>query len=128
MFWDLHQQAQIDSQGSRLSINEAVDRSEHSQLFKDVQVLNDRLDVLMVACQAMWEILRDEKGMSEEKLMNKIEEVDLRSGQKDGKMPKLGAVSCHSCQRPNNARHNLCLYCGKDLSSLSATNPHKFNL
>ena len=81
----------------------------------------------MVACQAMWEVLRDDAKIGEEKLLKKIEEVDLRDGKKDGKMPKIkDAAHCIKCQRPNNPRHNICLYCGEQLSK--APDPHVFNV
>ena len=125
MFGDRYRQVIIDSRERRLSTREVTIRSEHSQLFKEVKGLRDRMDALMPSCQSRWEILRDEKGMSEEKGIKKIEEMDLRSGKKDGKME---TVDCRTCDRPNNPRHHLCLYCGNNLPSLAEINPHKFNL
>ena len=43
----------------------------------------------MVACQAMWEVLRDDAKIGEEKLLKKIEEVIYATEKKTAKCPKL---------------------------------------
>jgi ribosomal protein L32 len=67
----------------------------------------------------MWELLRDNVGITDEQLVSKIREVDMRSGRLDGKAPEQPA-ECQSCSRTVNARHVVCLYCGAELS------PHPF--
>ena len=49
---------------------------------------------------------------SEEALMSKIQEIDLKDGVLDGKVRKGPAKKCHECNRTMNRMHNKCLYCG----------------
>ena len=63
----------------------------------------------------MWELLSESIPNAEQKLMGKIEEVDLRDGQKDGKMRRV-ETHCGNCQRPMHKRHQRCLYCGHEMN------------
>ena len=129
MFWNLQQQAEIESNTRDISTNRGDMRWNDRKITNmkyQVDLLTNQTDAMMVACQAMWEVLRDDAKIGEEKLLKKIEEVDLRDGKKDGKMPKIkDAAHCIKCQRPNNP-HNICLYCGEQLSK--APDPHVFNV
>ena len=126
MFWDLYQQSKINEHSARIEKLQESSSREQRNMQRQLQKATDRLDALMIACQAMWEILRDSNGISEENLMKKIKDVDLRSGALDGKMPKQATKSCPSCDRINNPRHNLCLYCGNYLKE--SEDPHVFNM
>lgn len=77
-----------------------------------IRELTDQLDRLQLMNQALWELLRDRLGITEEELERKAEEVDLRDGKADGRMTST-AVRCPTCKRVNNARHGKCLYCGQ---------------
>jgi len=46
-------------------------------------------------------------------LERKIEEVDMRDGQADGRM-KHHPLRCPTCQRVSNSKHWRCLYCGQE--------------
>ncbi|MFW5882588.1 MAG: hypothetical protein ACOCVS_03045 [Planctomycetota bacterium] len=80
--------------------------------------LSQRLDRLCLACQALWELVRDNTALSDEDIATKVAEVDLRDGQSDGKLRTRGGL-CPDCQRPLNARHDHCLYCGTPVPSAS---------
>jgi hypothetical protein len=53
-----------------------------------------------------------------EDLIEKVQEVDLRDGELDGKL--LSLADCLSCTRSNNARRTLCIYCGEELPMSNA--------
>ena len=75
-------------------------------------MLEDKVDSLSLTCQALWEILRDRTKLTEEELLAKISEIDMRDGRADGKMGAKGGP-CSKCGRVLNKRHLRCLYCGE---------------
>ena len=117
MFWELNQQRAIaDARGSAAAAENKADQTREY-----IRMLEGRVDKLQLACQAMWELMRDMARIDEDRLLAKIQEIDLRDGKADGKMSSSG-VACDGCQRPVHARHQKCLYCGKEL-----TRAHSFH-
>lgn len=76
--------------------------------------LHRRIDRLSLACQAMWELLRDKTGVTEAELTDKILEVDLRDGSTDGRMTSA-AVDCPHCHAKTSPRRPTCLMCGVEI-------------
>ena len=60
--------------------------SRASQLEGELEMMNDRIAVLALACQSLWELLQENTGISAAEFDQKMEEIDLRDGVKDGKM------------------------------------------
>ncbi|MBN1516746.1 hypothetical protein JXA32_09280 [Candidatus Sumerlaeota bacterium] len=79
----------------------------------DAMELGMRLDRIALICQAMWELLREHTGMSDEDVMQKMAEIDLRDGKEDGKM-RHKVVTCPNCKRPANTRMARCWFCGQE--------------
>jgi hypothetical protein len=77
--------------------------------------LQSQIDGLLLATQAMWELLRDKTGLSEEDLRQRMEEIDLRDGVRDGRIGPA-KVNCPACNRINNDRRTHCVYCGGALN------------
>ncbi len=71
-----------------------------------------RLDRATLACEAMWTILRDKFGLTDDDLLKRINELDLSDGKLDGKVRKT-PVSCPKCHRTMSARLPRCMYCGQ---------------
>jgi hypothetical protein len=78
-----------------------------------VQQLEARVDKLVLVCRSMWELVRDNTSLTEDDLMNKVLELDLRDGVADGKMQQ-GVQKCAHCGRALSPRHARCLYCGRE--------------
>jgi len=78
--------------------------------------LEQRIDRLSLACQAMWELLRDTTDFDDSSIFQKMEEVDLRDGVADGKMGHT-IGECPQCRRKVNTQRRLCLYCGEPMPS-----------
>ena len=74
--------------------------------------IDARLDRALLACEAMWTLLRDKIGMTDVDLLKRINEIDLSDGKLDGKVRK-SAVSCPSCGRTIARRFPKCMYCGQ---------------
>ena len=82
LFWGFPRQytAPATSSGAEPKASEAV---------RDVRKLQERLDKLTLVSMAMWELLKERGELTEEELMEKVREIDLRDGEPDGKVTKL---------------------------------------
>ncbi|MFI4912526.1 MAG: hypothetical protein ACIAQZ_12745 [Sedimentisphaeraceae bacterium JB056] len=84
---------------------------------ESIKRLAKKLDKVLLINEAMWEILRDEHGYTDEKLKKKIREVDLRDGVEDGKNQPREALTCPSCGRNSLRRNRNCMYCGTEINT-----------
>lgn len=75
-----------------------------------VQNQEARLEKLTLLTVALAELLQ-EMGVSEEKIVAKMQEIDLRDGALDGKIG-AGIVTCEHCGQKYKASHRQCMYCG----------------
>ena len=73
-----------------------------------------RLDSALLVCEAMWTLLRDKVGVTDEDLIKRINDLDLSDGKLDGKVRKP-PVSCPKCQRTIARRMPKCMYCGQPI-------------
>ena len=102
------------------SIRGDVDPSAHAEAAQakgdaratTVAELEARLERTLLACEAMWTLLRDKIGLTDLELIERINDVDLSDGRLDGKVRK-SAVSCPSCGRTISRRFPKCMYCGQ---------------
>ena len=116
--WELHQEG-------RLPEAEAEARAADSKadaVVSEFSRLQRRLDRLALGCQALWELLRERTGISEEELAAKILEVDLRDGQTNGRM-STQITECPKCRSKTNSKRATCVICGARLAS-----PHAFEV
>lgn len=93
---------------------EAPTKSEVSRLRAQVEELQRRLDTMTLAAQAMWELLRAHGRFSDTDLLEKMQEVDLRDGEADGRISS-GLVNCPGCGRRNRTSRRHCVFCGAAL-------------
>ena len=70
-----------------------------------------QIDKLVLVNMALWSLLREKAGLTDEQLRQRIEQIDVADGQLDGRV-QMQAKVCPQCQRVIGARHNRCLYCG----------------
>ena len=78
---------------------------------RDVRYLEGRIDRLTLVNMAMWSLLKDKLGVTEEDLINRMVEIDISDGKADGKVT-TGVRKCGKCGRTLAAKHRKCLYCG----------------
>ncbi len=74
--------------------------------------LEDRLERALMACEALWSLVRDKLELIDLQLIDRINELDLSDGKLDGKVRKT-AVTCPSCNRTIARRFPKCMYCGQ---------------
>ena len=78
-----------------------------------VAALEEHIDKLTLVCAAVWELLREKTGMTEQDLAVRVAMIDARDGVADGKITHT-VRPCGKCGRPVAARHRKCMYCGTE--------------
>ncbi len=76
----------------------------------EVRRLELRIDALALKCEALWELLRENAQLSDDQILTKIDEIDLRDGELDKKV-RHSPFPCPSCGRPATKRRGICIYC-----------------
>jgi hypothetical protein len=108
--WDIYQAHQISELNERVS-NVQVSRTQDA-VARDVAFgLEEKVDKLALICRAMFELMQESSGISEEQLRTKIVEVDLRDGQADNRMTRR-ATKCPKCEAMMSPKFGRCLFCG----------------
>jgi hypothetical protein len=82
-----------------------------AQAETSLQELTERVDRLVLIVIALFQLLHEKHGMTEEELLKTMEAVDLSDGRADGRVHNI-VSKCPQCGRLMSPRHNRCLYCG----------------
>ncbi len=80
-------------------------RTQNEAILRDVERL-------YMITEALWTILKEQHGYTDEELIHRVEDIDLRDGKLDGKVARKPNPPCKQCNRPIIGRHAVCLYCG----------------
>ena len=115
MLWDLYQHYQIEQLESRVDRVQTA-TAEDSGARRASQHLEERVDRLVLLCRAMFELLQESTGHTDERLSAKIPEIDLRDGQADGRMSP-SPKRCPKCDAMMSPRFGRCLFCGEKSAS-----------
>src|SRR5262249_4875521 len=78
---------------------------------RDVAMLEDDLARMRLVCAAVWELLKEKTGLTEEDLVAKVALMDAKDGVADGKLTR-SIRNCVKCGRTVSAKQNKCMYCG----------------
>ena len=87
------------SSGSGRAWSDATKAGSVTELRTVIERQEDEINKLYLVTQAMWELLRDRTQFEEKDLLDKVEEIDLRDGIKDGKVAKTVVEECQNCGR-----------------------------
>ena len=115
MLWDLVQAYRIRSANERTRLAHEQAARSVGLLSAQVNELDRQVAGLVLSCQALWELSRESQSFSNEKVWEKVREIDLRDGVEDGRMT-MDAVTCPNCRVANNPSHVRCLICGNTLN------------
>jgi|GEM_PF-649010 len=97
--------AQVAARAADAAAKKAMDARS------DIQALRAAIDKLILVDRALWEIIAESQGLTEEYLLNKVNEIDLRDGVLDGKI-REPVRKCASCGKVLQKGHTKCVYCG----------------
>ena len=87
-------------------------RSDARAAASAVALMQHHVERLLMITEALWVILKEQHGYTDEDLIERVRQIDLRDGKLDGKVASTGIKTCDSCKRPVSGRHAACLYCG----------------
>ena len=109
--WDVFQQYQIHNLNKTFDAAKDVIAQDQAGQAATLGQMEERLDRLVLICRAMLELLEERTGLTEQDLVKKIAEVDIRDGKADGRMTAK-AKPCPACDSMMSPRFNRCLFCG----------------
>lgn len=116
MLWDLFQHTQIEQLEEKLAIAQS-DAAAQGGTRMATKAVDERVDRLVLVCHALFELVQQSTGITEEQLKAKILEVDMRDGAADGKIaPK--PKRCPKCDAMISPKFGRCLFCGHRDSSV----------
>jgi hypothetical protein len=78
----------------------------------EVELLRMDVERLLIISEALWTILKEQHGGTDEDLARRMAEIDLADGALDGKVAKEPPATCPHCKRTLHKRRPWCLYCG----------------
>ncbi len=114
MFWALAAHGAVDRTSTRIKAAGAS-RDARAARSKTGE-LEARLDRTLMACEAMWSLVREKFELTDLQLIDRINELDLSDGKLDGKV-RRHAVVCQKCKRKVARRFAKCMYCGHEMES-----------
>lgn len=113
--FDLLMAARATSSAAAAAQTAARSSQDAMEAKTDVRRLDDRLDRLELACAAMWSLLKDVHGFTDEQLLQRAVALDEADGKRDGKVGS-GPKVCPSCKRTSPVRSSgKCLWCGASM-------------
>ncbi|MFM2297475.1 MAG: hypothetical protein RL117_1182 [Verrucomicrobiota bacterium] len=110
MLWEAYQQTKIA--GAERTADRAMSKAD--RYAADIAKVERQIERLTLACQALWELLRERTNLTENDMALKMLEIDGRDGKVDGKIA-TSQTSCSSCGRPSNSRRSSCVICGSEI-------------
>lgn len=105
--WEAYQQGKINNANRAAS-----DANTKVDFYKvKMEELERRVNKLALASQAQWELLKENTELQDSDILLRMEEIDNRDGNTDGKISKK-PIPCPKCGRMVNTANPKCMYCG----------------
>jgi len=95
---------------------ESMNRNAKETQAESYKILSNRIDQLILLNHAMSEIISDKLGITNQQVIDKMMEIDLRDGVQDGKY-SAPPKDCPECKAKISREFNRCLFCGYEESS-----------
>jgi hypothetical protein len=116
--YDVYQHRQIKRVQRQLGIEASSTDQRMRNTRDEIDRLHDRIDRLVLVNEAMWELLCECTGLTEEHLRHRMEGLDRSDGAVDGRRRPQAAVC--ECGAMVNARARICLFCSADAPARTA--------
>lgn len=109
--WNIYQEIQINNLRAQQRGADVAHRGRADNAQDAIWRAEDRIERLLLLADAMWELLSERAGVTDEELAAKVREIDARSGEVDGRRPRT-IRRCTSCQAAVEHGRGTCAYCG----------------
>ena len=113
--WDIIQQVQIENLRSRQNVGKwEADHLADRTLARDT-ALGQRVERMALVAEAMWELLSERAGISQDDLLARVRVIDARDGAVDGRRgiaPDAPVTRCAACQAVVPPGRKDCQFCG----------------
>jgi hypothetical protein len=110
--WNIYQEIQINNLRAQQRGAEVAHRGRIENAQDAIWTLEDRIERLLLLTDAMWELLSERAGVTDEELAAKVHEVDSRGdGARDGRRAR-SIRRCGSCQAAIEHGRATCTFCG----------------
>ncbi len=84
---------------------------------QEISLFRQDIERLLMITEALWGILKEKHGYTDEELKRRVADVDLKDGRLDGRVAPTEALDCPHCGYKTSKRRPLCLYCAKPLEN-----------
>lgn len=101
---------QIDKNYTNLTASRAAESAKKAKT--DISFAKVEIEKLLMITEALWILMRENHGYTDDDLIEVVREIDMRDGKLDGKVEKRAPAKCPECGRTLLSRHPRCLYCG----------------
>jgi predicted Zn-ribbon and HTH transcriptional regulator len=89
----------------------ARDLREIAEARTRLEALEQQVARLKLLNEALWQLIKEKVGISEDDLYQRAQEIDAQDGRRDGQLSSQ-PLRCPECGRISQSRHGRCLYCG----------------
>jgi hypothetical protein len=121
--WDVVQHLQIRKLNQRQSFTDTNVELHATRARRRADDVEDTADRLVLVIEAMWEILSERLGVTEEELVARIQHLDGLDGEVDGRRGVRERRTCPACQAIVPARSVRCQFCGADTPDMDPFAP-----
>ena len=113
----------IFRQPSQLAQHQRLEAKQKARnAMSEVVLLRAQVERLSLATAALWTLLRERTDFTDDELVDRVRELDLADGKRDGRMAHT-LKECPQCSRKVSSRHPYCLYCEHDLRTHGLEGP-----
>ncbi len=109
MFYGSTPLYQPRNQGPSSTARDANARARETEA--TLEYTQAHLERTMMICEALWTFLKEKHGYTDQDLVERVEEIDLRDGVLDGRVSASEPTPCPNCGRNTSRKKMLCLYC-----------------
>lgn len=109
--FDMVQHRQIRNTRSQVNSVQTEMEIKAKRIDSEVDMLEERLEKMRTLCEAMWQLVCETTGLTDEHLAYRLYELDSADGRRDGKK-QLIASTCSACSAKINPRLKACQFCG----------------
>ena len=108
----MYQQQGIRRTDKRVSAHEENNEYRHRRNRDEIDDMDDRLDRLLLITEAVWQLLAEKAGLTEDDLADRVRQLDMLDGAEDGRRQPI-ASDC-GCGAKVNPKADICQFCGAE--------------